>query len=182
MKRFALLLSLAVAPALKSQVPADSGRGSHYRDRGGFDQQRGARLREALGLTDDQAAKLRATAGRFRDQRRSIMEQSRALARALRAELRPGVAANSDSVRKLLDSSDQNGAALAQLRRDERKEMATYLTPVQLARLQLMRQRMMARFARFRHGRGGRARGWGGKRWSAWQGEGRPGVESASQP
>ena len=190
MKRFVLILSLAVAPVVAAQAPADSGRASHRRDHGGFDQQRGARLREALGLTDEQAAKLRTTAGKFRDQRRSIIERSRTVSTALRAQLRPGVAANSDSVRKLLDLSDQNGAALAQLRRDERKEMATYLSPVQLARLQLMRQRMMGRFARFRHGRGGwRSRGGRGsgdqggweKRWGSWQGggDGRPGVEGA---
>lgn len=161
MKRLALLLFLAATPAVAqhAQTPADTTGRAHGR----FNHQRAARLKEALDLTDDQAAKLRSTETKFMEQRRAIMQRSRTVSQALRAQLRPGVAANADSVRKLLDASDENAGALMQLRRDERRELATYLTPVQQARFQLIRQRAMGRFGRFRGHRGGRG----------WQGHGR---------
>jgi Spy/CpxP family protein refolding chaperone len=149
MKRLGLLLLLAAAPALAAQVPADSGRGAHRQAA------RETRMREALGLTDDQAAKLKATDQRFREQRRGIMTREGEITGALRAQLRPGVAASADSVRKLLDAREQNGAALAQLRRDEDRELAGYLSPVQRAQLQLMRERWRGRFAHMRRHRHG---------------------------
>ena len=159
MKRIALLLLFAAAPALAAQTPADTGRAGRMRQhREEFQRQREARLREALHLTDDQAAKLKATEQRFGDQRRAVMERQRTLQQALRGQMQPGVAANADSVRKLLDAHDQNQGALAQLRRDQDREMAGYLTPLQRARLQLMR----SRFARLGRGRGGLGGPWGG--------------------
>jgi Spy/CpxP family protein refolding chaperone len=149
MKQLGLLLLLATAPALAAQTPADTGRSAHHRAA------REARIREVLGLTDDQATKLKATAQHFREQRRGIMEHEREITRALRVELRPGVAANADSVRKLLDAREQDAAALGQLRRDENRDLAGYLSPVQRAQLQLMRAQRRARFARMRgHRRG----------------------------
>jgi len=163
MKYFAIALLVAVGPALRAQTPADTGRAVRLR------QHHVAHLREALGLTEDQAAKLAATEARFAGERRTILERRRDVARSLRGQLRPGIAANGDSVRKLLDSEEQSDAALAQLRREQSRELATYLTPVQQARLQLMRQRMMGRFARMGHGHHG-GRGWRGEdgrhRWA----------------
>jgi len=156
MNRIVWLLLLAPS-LLAAQNPPDSGGG---RGR----QRREAWVREALGLTNDQATKLEATRARFAPQRRAIMERQRAIRRGLRGQLRPGIAANADSVRKLLDARDQNRGALAQLQRDEEKEIAGYLSPVQRARLDLMRER----FAGMRSRRG---RGWGrGRR--GWRGDG----------
>ncbi|HXQ30237.1 MAG TPA: Spy/CpxP family protein refolding chaperone [Gemmatimonadales bacterium] len=157
MRRIGTLLMLAVlAPALGAQAPGDSG-GAHsrkeWRDR--FEKQREARIKEALGLTDDQATKLSATEKKFAAQRRSAFEEMRGVHEALRGQLRPGVAANSDSVRKLLDAEEHGEEALAQLRHDERHEMATYLSPVQLAQLHMMRDRMRRFGMRGRMGRGG---------------------------
>jgi Spy/CpxP family protein refolding chaperone len=153
MKRLGLLLLLAVAPALAAQTPADTGRSAHR------EMARATRMRELLGLTDDQAAKLKATEQRFGEQRRAIIRQQREVSGALRAQLRPGVAANADSVRKLLDSREQAVTALGQLRRDENRDLAGYLSPVQRAQLQLARERWRARFA---HMRGHRHDGWHG--------------------
>ena len=69
---------------------------------------------------------------------------------ALRGQLQPGVAANADSVRRLMDARDQNRAALAQIERDEDKEIAGYLSPVQRARYQIMRQRLQERISEMR--------------------------------
>src|SRR6266566_6075297 len=165
MNRIAMLILLAAASGLAAQTPADTGRAARLHHP--------ARWREALGLSDEQAAKLKATQQRFGDQRRAILERQRSLGVALRGQLHPGVAANVDSVRKLLDAREQNEGALAQLRRDENREMAGYLSPVQRARLQLMRERMGGRFAHMGWRRGDRGRGWGGggepargRRWS----------------
>ena len=95
------------------------------------------------GLTDDQATKLHATHEKFFPQRRAAMDKGRAIHEALRGQLQPGVAANADSVRKLLDTWQQSRASMLQLDRDLDKELATYLTPVQRARMLMMREHMM---------------------------------------
>jgi Spy/CpxP family protein refolding chaperone len=161
MNRLALLpmLCAVLASPVAAQMPADTGHAARLHRVAG-------RWRETLGLTDDQATKLKTTVQRFGGQRRAIMERQRALGVALRGQLQPGVAANADSLRKLLDAREQNEGALAQLRRDERREMAAYLTPVQRARLELARQRMAGRFGR-------------GHRWGhGWDGRHRPPVEN----
>ena len=159
MKPIAWLLLFVTASAVAAQTPADTGRAARWRQhREEFRHRRVARLREKLGLTDKQVTKLQATEQRFGEQRHAILERQRGLAEALRGQLRPGVAANADSLRKLLDAREQNDGALAQVRRDESREMATYLSPLQRARLELMRQRVAGRFGRMgmRGGRGWR--------------------------
>jgi hypothetical protein len=151
-----LLLCMVLAPALGAQAPGDSGAGharQEWRER--FQKQRETWIREALGLSADQAAKLSATHEKFMAQRKTAVEEMRAIRQALRAQLRPGVAANVDSVRKLLDAEDRSTSALFQLRREEQHEIGTYLSPVQVAQLRMMR--WTARF-RMRQGRG--MRGW----------------------
>jgi len=158
MKRIAWLL-LVVPSLLAGQNPADTGSAG----RGGR-QRREAWVREALGLTTDQAAKLDATRARFAPQRRAVMERRRAIMRGLRGQLQPGIAANADSVRKLLDARDQNRGSFVQLQRDEEKEMTGYLSPVQRARLDLLRERFAGMRGR---GAGRRGRGRGGRRGDA---------------
>jgi Spy/CpxP family protein refolding chaperone len=159
MTRITLLLLLIAAPALAAQGknPADTGRGAemqHRREQ--FRKRHEARVKKDLGLTDDQAAKLHATEQRFFQQRHDLMERGRAIREGLHGQLQPGVAANADSVRKLLDARQQTRATLAQVDRDQDKEMAAYLTPVQRARYELMHERMMIRGRM--HGPGGPGR------------------------
>jgi Spy/CpxP family protein refolding chaperone len=153
MNRIVALLLLTPS-LLVAQNPSDTGNSDGR-------QRREAWVRGALSLTTDQAAKLEATRARFAPQRRAVMERRRAIVQGLRGQLQPGIAANADSVRKLLDARDQNRSALAQLQRDEEKEMAGYLSPVQRARLDLLRERFAG--MRSRRGRGGRSGrgGWG---------------------
>lgn len=155
MKRIAWLLLLT--PSLvAAQNPPDSGSAARR-------QRREALVSQALGITTDQATKLEATRARFAPQRRTIMERARAIRAGLRGQLQPGIAANADSVRKLLDARDQNRGAFVQLQRDEEKEIAGYLSPVQRARLDLLRERFTG--MRSPGGRGrGRGRGHGGRR------------------
>jgi Spy/CpxP family protein refolding chaperone len=116
-----------------------------------------SRVQEQLGLSDEQAAKLRATSQQYGGKRRELRARQRSLHRALAAQLQPGVAANQDSVARLADAMVESKLAAAQITRDEQKALARYLTPVQRARLLVMRDRFRHRVkeAREHHGRHG---------------------------
>jgi Spy/CpxP family protein refolding chaperone len=160
MKRIAWVLFLVVAPVMAAQQPADPGRGvPAERLRQLIRQRWNVQVRRQLDLTDDQAAKLHATENRFFRRRREIQQRQGAVLQALRAQLQPGVAADPDSVRALMDAREQNRVAIAQLDRDESLEMMEYLSPVQHARYQLMRQRLQEWIAEMRRQRRGRLLG-----------------------
>jgi Spy/CpxP family protein refolding chaperone len=168
-----LLLVVASTLAAQGKSPTDTGRAARL-------QRMEDHVRKELGLTDDQAAKLHATRERFEPQRHRIMERQRAIHEGLRSQLQPGVAANADSVSKLLDARQQNRAALVQLGRDSDRELAGYLTPVQRARLEMMREHMMMHGRM--HGPGGmrgmrEMRGMGGQGGEQHDGHMRPGGE-----
>ena len=175
MNGMAVALLLVAAPALAAQgrSPGDTGRTA-------MRQRMEAHVAKELGLTDDQAAKLRATHDRFFPQRREIKQRQRAIHQALRGQLQPGVAANSDSVRKLLDARLQGRSALLQLNRDADKELAGFLTPVQRARLEMMGAHM--RHGRM-HGPGGRGgRGGRGGYGRGMRGHGEPHGDMQETP
>jgi hypothetical protein len=104
-----------------------------------------ARAQEELGLSNEQTTKLRATSQQFRARRGELRTRGERLREALAAQLRPGIAANQDSVAKLTDAMIQLRMAEAQISRDEVKEQAKYLDPVQRARLYIMRERFAHR-------------------------------------
>ena len=173
MNGMALMLLLAAAPALSAQGknPADTGRAARM-------QRWQGQMRARLGLTDDQAAKLKATRERFMPQRRDVMQRMRAIHGALRNQLQPGVAANPDSVRKLLDALMQVRVAQVQLDRDQDRDLATFLTPVQRARIEMAYAHRMMRGRMGGHGRG--MRGWrGGAHGQGW---GQQQDQSSMQP
>ena len=165
-----MLLSVAAAaptPRLDAQNPPDTSRAAEAQLRHEFQRRWSERVRQELGLSDDQAGKLQATEGKYLQQRRDVMQHQRAVNEALRGQLQPGVAASDDSVRKLMDQRERNRQALAQLERDEDREIAGYLSPVQHARYQLMRQRLQDQIGRIRGRRarrGGDTMGWPGMR------------------
>jgi len=103
-----------------------------------------ARVRTELQLTDEQAARLAQTENRYLASRREIALRQRAVMSALRDQLAAGTA-DPDSVRRLMDARDANRAALLDLERQTDLELARFLTPVQQARYQIMRQRLEER-------------------------------------
>jgi Spy/CpxP family protein refolding chaperone len=126
-----------------------------------------ARVQEELGLTNEQATKLRATSQRFGVRRREFRTRYHGLREGLSAQLRPGVAANQDSVAKLTDAMIDLRIASAQSTRDEMREVAKYLTPVQRARFFAMRERLHHRMKEaHEHGGMGAGREGHGK-WKA---------------
>jgi Spy/CpxP family protein refolding chaperone len=159
MQRVLLLVLAALVPSLAAQErrpgPPDSARAALLRAE--IERRFADRVRQELGLTDDQAAKLRATHQRFGAVRRPLMQRQRDLRLALRDQMRPGVAADPDSVRNLMDGVHAGRAELLRIEQDEDREMAAYLSPVQRARFQMMRQQLLERvqeLRRERHGPG----------------------------
>ncbi|OLB18477.1 MAG: hypothetical protein AUH12_02135 [Gemmatimonadetes bacterium 13_2_20CM_69_8] len=164
MKRFLwVLLLVTAAPALPAQNPPDSSDEVEAQQlRQQIRERWSQRVRQDLSLSDEQAAKLQATEQKFMQQRIGLAQRQRDINEALRGQLQPGVAANPDSVRRLMDGRDRNRAALAQVERDEDKEVGGYLTPVQHARYQMMREQLRRRIQEIREQRRARVQGRGG--------------------
>jgi hypothetical protein len=117
-----------------------------------------SKAQEKLGLTNEQTARLRATSQQFGTRRSELRARGHRLREALAGQLKPGVAANQDSVAKLTDAMIELRMAQAQIARDEIKEQSKYLTPVQRAQLYVMRERFAHR-VREVHGHRGEMRG-----------------------
>jgi DNA anti-recombination protein RmuC len=115
-----------------------------------------SRVQEELGLTEQQGARLRQTAETFAGRRRELEARERAVRSALEGQLRPGIAANRDSVARLTDALVEMRTAYAQSFRDEHREISKFLDPVQRAQLYLMRERLMRRVHEVRGERFGR--------------------------
>jgi len=139
------------------------------------------RVQQDLNLSQDQATKLRTTQERFGTRRRVAMQQQMERRRALENQMQPGIAANPDSVRKLMDGMQTGRAEMLKIEQDQNREMASYLTPVQQARYEQMRERFMQRVGELRmqrrEGRGfGRGQGMGPRRPTIRGGARRRGI------
>jgi len=110
-------------------------------------------IQSTLGLSDEQAVKLRGTFNTYAPKRRAMEQEERGLKRALQGQLRPGIAANSDSVGKLVDRLLELKVTYAKSFVEEDREMARFLTPVQRAQYQMLRERLMARIEEVRQQR-----------------------------
>lgn len=150
------LLVIAVLASLTSQAAAqdtlnDPVRAERLRQM--VEQRFGERLREELGLTDDQAMKVRVALGGLAARRRGMERNERRMRQALAFQLRPGVAANADSVAKLVDALTNHRVAYTQTFKDEMRELAAILNPVQRGQYLLMRDRLMQRVQELQQGR-----------------------------
>lgn len=155
MKRLVwVLLCVIAVPGVGAQTPPDTGAGAEKAEvqqlQHRLRQRWSERVRGNLGLTNDQATQLQATEDKYLRQRRDFAQRQRAINEALRGQLQPGVAANQDSVRKLMAARERNRASLAQLDQNENQEIAGYLNPVQHARYQMMREQLRQRIQELR--------------------------------
>ena len=98
--------------------------------------------RQQAGLTPEQHQKFRGVAQRSFQERRMRQQQEQEFWRALENQMRPGVAANPDSVTKLLDGIVAVRTANLEAIRADQKEYATFLSPVQRAQLFLQFERL----------------------------------------
>jgi hypothetical protein len=89
--------------------------------------------------------RLRTTVADFGGRRRDLEAKQRALREALAAELRPGIAAQADSVARLTDALLDVRVRYAESFRSEQRELKRYLDPVQRAKLMLLRDRLLDR-------------------------------------
>jgi len=111
------------------------------------------RVKIDLGLSDDQMNKLKATQERVGPRRRQLFREMLGYQLALRRQMQPGIAANPDSVRVYMDGVQRVRGAQLALDQEEDREWTRYLTPVQRARLHIMRQRLIDRVNELRQGR-----------------------------
>lgn len=104
-----------------------------------------ARVQEELGLTDAQTSKMRQTTAKWFGFRRGLDDQQRRLRQALAGQLRPGVAANQDSVTRYVSQLIDIKVRYAESFKQESGEMSAYLTPVQQAQYFMLRERLLDR-------------------------------------
>jgi len=156
MRRLFWMLGLALAPGLAAQQDSAGPGQAPERERllRQIERRFGEVVQQQLGLTNDQAGRLRATEERFRSHRRDILRRQLELRFGLQSQMRPGQAADPDSVRRLMDGIQANRAELFQLEQQQDREMAGYLAPVQRAQYQMLRERLLRRLAEVRRERG----------------------------
>lgn len=150
-----LLGGLALGP-LEAQVPEGP---RALRLRRELEQRFAEQLRTQLQLSDEQSTNVGAILSASAERRRDLEAGERQLRTALAGQLRPGIAANPDSLNRLLDGLAQTRVDYARVMQDEMKELATVLTPVQRGQLFLMRDRLLQRVQEMREQarlRGGR--------------------------
>lgn len=114
----------------------------------------GQRLKEELGLTPDQEGRLKAALAGFASRRRGMEQDERTMRQALAGQLRPGIAANTDSVARLVDALTNHRVEYAQTFKDEMRDLSAILNPVQRGQYLLLRDRLMLRAAQVQQGRG----------------------------
>ena len=158
MKQFFLVSVVAFSLSLPAAVVAQEGpppRGPMLRRE--LEQRFAAQMREQLQLSGDQEARVRGIMSGYAEKRRGLENDERAMRRALNGQLRPGIAANADSVAKLVDAISAARVSYARLIQDEMRELGTVLDPVQRGQLFLMRDRVLQRVREMRDA--ARARG-----------------------
>ena len=111
------------------------------------------RIQQDLKLSPDQMQRLRATVGTYAGRRRDLEARQRDLRQALGGQLRPGIAAAPDSVARLADELLDVRVRYTESFREEQRELARYLDPVQRAKLMLLRDRLTNRAQEFRRRR-----------------------------
>jgi hypothetical protein len=155
--------TLLAAPVM-AQQPATEATGDTALLRRRIEDRFAQRVKEDLGLDEAQASKLRDVARAWAAKRRGYEAEERSLKRALAEQMRPGIAANTDSVSRLTQRLLDLRVTYAESYRSEYRELG-FLTPVQRAQFVALRERVLDSVRRMREERRG-ADG-PGARWQA---------------
>jgi hypothetical protein len=142
-----LVMAGAAAPRLLAQDPGPA-RAQELRRQ--VEQRFLERMRTELQLTQDQDTRVRAILGSYGEKRRMLEQDERRLRQALGQQLRPGIAAQEDSVGVLVDAIAASRVGHAQLIQGELKELGGVLTPIQRGQLFLMRDQLLQRVQEMR--------------------------------
>lgn len=145
----ALLVALAL-PAITGALDAQAAPPRAPVLRQELEQRFATQMREQLQLTSDQETKVRGIMSGYAERRRTLEGEERRTRQALNGQLRPGIAANPDSVAKLVDGIAAARVNYAKLIQDEMRELGTVLDPVQRGQLFLMRDRLLQRVQEMR--------------------------------
>ncbi len=98
-------------------------------------------VRAQTDMTDEQFEHYREIARSSMARRNEIQRRERELWQSLEGQMRPGVAADADSLAALIDSLVALPEHRMELARSEQAEYAEFLTPVQRAQLVLIHRR-----------------------------------------
>jgi hypothetical protein len=148
-----IALALAGVPAVRAQdtIPDDPVRAERLRQM--IEDRFAERMAVELGLLEEQAAKTRVILASWAGKRRAMEREDRRLRLTLGGQMRPGIAANPDTVTRVVDALMAGRIAYAQTFRDELKELSPILTPIQRGQYILLRERLMQRVQEIRQQR-----------------------------
>lgn len=120
--------------------------------RGQIEERFGQAIRARLGLNDQQMERLRTVSRANEDRQRDFNQREADLFRAVGDQMKPGVAANQDSIGRSLDGIAALRVQRAQSEQQELRELGQFLNPLQRAQLLVMRRQMMNRIEAIRRG------------------------------
>lgn len=147
-----LLLAAAAGPLAAQQEPDTLSRSTLLRER--IERRFAERVKQELALSDEQAAKLKTIALEYAGRRRELRQREQDLRGALDAQIRDGTTADQDSVARLTKEVLNLRVEYAENWREEMGKLS-FLTPVQRARLLVMRERLIQRVHEMRGGHRG---------------------------
>jgi Spy/CpxP family protein refolding chaperone len=114
-----------------------------------IEQRWGRMVQQQLQLDDQQMDRLRTAIRANQDRRRDLMRRQADLERAIGGQMQPGVAANSDSLNRMLEGMGRLRLEHAQSDQQFMRELG-FLTPVQRARFFMMQRRFEERMREIR--------------------------------
>jgi hypothetical protein len=138
-----LLLFAAAGGPLAAQTHDTLPRSQELRGR--IEQQFAERVKQELALSDEQATRLKTIATEYGGRRRELRHRERDLRAALDAQIRDGTTPDQDSVARLTRELLDLRVEYAECWREEMGKLSPFLTPVQRARLLVMRERLIQR-------------------------------------
>ncbi len=115
-------------------------------------------LRTQLGMSDEQVRRFQATNRRFEAQRVTLFNQERTVRGELRQLIEGGDTAQYGRIGTLLDRTIQLQRQRIDLQESEQAELATFLTPIQRARLYGIEEQLRRRMESMREGQPGGGR------------------------
>jgi hypothetical protein len=138
----AMIVSLFAVAPLAAQRPGNPrpARAALVRD---IEQIFLTRVTRVMALTPEQQPRFQRAVLAWAQRRESLETEERQLRQSLNRELTPGVAANPDSVSRFVDALNANRVAYAESFRDEMRELAPILNPVQRGQFQVARDQLL---------------------------------------
>ncbi len=138
-----LLLTTLTSRLGAQAAPDTTHRSSELRER--IEKRFAERVKTELRLTDAQAARLKAVATEHGSHRRDLRHRERDLRAALDAQISDSTKADQESVARVTKELLDLRVEYAESWRREMGELSAFLTPVQRARLLVLRERLLQR-------------------------------------